>query len=109
MAIETIRTKCFVNNFFNWLYKYSHILFLISRYLKIKNNNDSLKCQQDIEKLLDNEKIGLSLSYNLQLLSKSGFQSQTPKPDNFGPPTLETVQFLTLGWFQKRFSIFERC
>jgi hypothetical protein len=49
---------------------------------------------------------GLSLIYNLQLLPKSKFEPRTPKPDNFGPPTLETVQFSTLGWFQKRFSIF---
>jgi hypothetical protein len=40
---------------------------------------------------------GLSPIYNFQLSTKSGFQPQTPKPDNFGPLTLETVQFSTLG------------
>jgi hypothetical protein len=41
----------------SWLSKYSHLLFWISRYLKIENENDSLDRARDIEKLLESEKI----------------------------------------------------
>jgi hypothetical protein len=36
-------------------------------------------------------------------LPKFGFQPQTLKPDNFGPLTLETVQFSTLAGFKSGF------
>jgi len=46
------------NNFFILLSKFSHLLFRISRWLKIENENSSLECKQDdVEKLLGSVKI----------------------------------------------------
>ena len=41
------------NSLFNWISKYKHPLFRISRYPKIESENDSLDYIQDIEKLLE--------------------------------------------------------
>jgi len=42
------------NNFFNWISKYRHTLFRISRYSKVQSENDYI---QDIEKLLKTTRI----------------------------------------------------
>ena len=42
------------NNFFNWISKYRHTLFRISRYSKVQSENDYI---QDIEKLLETTRI----------------------------------------------------
>ena len=44
-------------SFSKWLSKYSHHLFRISRQPKIDSENGSLGCKQDIEKLLESERI----------------------------------------------------
>ena len=68
IGIEILVKKMPSNSLFNWISKYRHSIFRISRELKMESENDSLDYKQDIEKMLQRTKRMIFIQMTLQMM-----------------------------------------